>query len=72
MDWTGCEIVEVVVGKVSGVPLIKNTRVPADLVVGSLEAGESIEEVAYNFDLKPADVLVLKRFRDTHQPALHP
>ena len=48
MDWTGCESVEVVPGKVSGVPLIKNTRVPADLVAENLEAGESVEEVAYN------------------------
>jgi uncharacterized protein (DUF433 family) len=72
MDWTGCESVEVVPGKVSGVPLIKNTRVPADLVAESLEAGESVEEVAYNYDLKAADVLGLKRFRDTHQPALRP
>jgi uncharacterized protein (DUF433 family) len=72
MDWTGCEIVEVIPGKVSGVPLIKNSRVPADLVVESLGAGETVEEVAYNYDLKIDDVLGLKRFRDAHQPALRP
>ena len=72
MDWSGCESVEVVPGKVSGVPLIKNTRVPADLVAESLEAGESVEEVAYNYDLKTADVLSLKRFRDTHEPVFRP
>lgn len=72
MDWTGCEIVEVVPGKVSGVPLIKNTRVPADLVARSLEGGETVEQVAYNFDLKPVDVLRLKMFKDIHQPALRP
>jgi uncharacterized protein (DUF433 family) len=72
MDWTGCEIVEVITGKVSGIPLIKNSRVPADLVVESLEAGETVEEVAYNYDLKTDDVLGLKRFRDRHQPALRP
>lgn len=72
MDWTGCEIVEVVPGKVSGLPVIKNTRVPAELVAESLESGESVEDVAYNYDLKPADVLGIKRFRDTYQPALRP
>jgi uncharacterized protein (DUF433 family) len=72
MDWTSCEIVEVVPGKVSGVPLIKNTRVPADLVAESLEAGETVEEVAYNYDLDPDDVRGVKRFRDAHQPALRP
>jgi len=70
VDWTGCEMVEVIPGKVNGVPLIKGTRVPADLVAESLDAGETIERVAYNYDLKTADILRLKLFRDSHHAAL--
>lgn len=70
MDWSGCEIVEVVTGKVSGVPLIRNSRVPADQVAESLDAGETVEQVAFNYDLKPEDVLCVKLFRDSHQPSL--
>jgi uncharacterized protein (DUF433 family) len=67
MDWSDCEIVEVLPGKVSGVPLIKGTRVPVDQVMESLDDGETVEEVAYNFDLESADVLHLLEFRDSHR-----
>jgi uncharacterized protein (DUF433 family) len=67
MDWSGCELVEVLPGKVSGAPLIKGTRVPVDQVIESLDDGETVEEVAYNFDLEPADILHLLKFRDSHR-----
>jgi uncharacterized protein (DUF433 family) len=56
MDWSGCEVVETVPGKVSGVPILKGTRVPADAVIENYENGESVEEIAYNFDLEPGDI----------------
>ena len=49
MDWTGCELVEVVEGKVSGVPLVKGTRIPADVIVSNFKAGSSVDEVAENY-----------------------
>jgi uncharacterized protein (DUF433 family) len=45
MDWSGCELVEVIPGKVSGVPLVVGTRIPADLIVGDYELGSTIEEI---------------------------
>ena len=59
MDWSGCDIVEMIPGKVSGVPLVKNTRVPAETIAESAELGESPEEIAYNYDLKLEDVLAV-------------
>ena len=56
MDWGNCELVEVVPGKVSGVPILKGTRVQADTVREAYELGESPEEIAYDFDLKVDDV----------------
>jgi uncharacterized protein (DUF433 family) len=70
MDWSGCEIVEVVPGKVSGVPLIRGTRMPAGQVAESLDLGETVEEIAYNHDLDPADVLCLQAYREIQRPVL--
>jgi uncharacterized protein (DUF433 family) len=72
MDWSGYDGVEVIEGKVSGVPLLKGTRMPVDQVLESLDDGETIEEIAANHDLNPADILRLKLYRDSHQPALQP
>jgi uncharacterized protein (DUF433 family) len=49
MDWSGCELVEVIPGKRSGDPLIKGTRIPADAIVSNFEAGSSLEEIAENY-----------------------
>jgi len=64
MDWSGCELVEIVPGKVSGVPLVRGTRVPADQVIESLDDGESVDEIAYNYDLNAADILRLLEYRN--------
>ena len=55
-DWRGCKVVEVVSDKVGGVPVIRGTRVAADQVVENHVAGETVEDIAYNFDLKPEDI----------------
>jgi len=70
MDWTECEIVEVIPGKVGGLPLIKGTRMPVEQVIGSLDIGETVDEIAYNHDLDPADVLRLQSYWRSHQPAV--
>lgn len=72
MDWSGCEIVEVVPGKVSGVPLIRGTRMPADQVIEGLDLGETVEEIAYNHELNPTDILRLQAYWRSHQSVLQP
>jgi uncharacterized protein (DUF433 family) len=49
MDWSGCELVEVIPGKHSGDPLIKGTRIPADAIVSNFEAGSPLKEIAENY-----------------------
>jgi uncharacterized protein (DUF433 family) len=49
MDWTGCDLVERVPGKVSGKPLVKGTRILADQIVEDAALGSSIEEIAENY-----------------------
>jgi uncharacterized protein (DUF433 family) len=67
MDWNDCEVVEVVPGKVSGVPLIRGSRVQADTVLESHRLGESVEEIAYSFDLSPGDIQALLTYANAHE-----
>jgi uncharacterized protein (DUF433 family) len=69
MVMTACDMVEIVPGKVSGAPLIRHTRVPVDLVVASNDGGETIEEIAYNYDLNPEKIQVVLSYRHSLQPA---
>jgi uncharacterized protein (DUF433 family) len=38
IDWSDCPLVEVVPGKVSGAPLLKNTRLPVAAIIGNYDA----------------------------------
>jgi len=51
VDWTDCPLVEVIPGKVSGVPLLKGTRLPADTVLENYDGGSPVAEIAENFDV---------------------
>jgi uncharacterized protein (DUF433 family) len=70
MDWSGCELVEVVPGKVSGQPLVKDTRIPADFVVESYELAGSVDEVLEEFPrLTAAIILELVEYARLRQGA---
>ena len=47
IDWSKCEDVESVPGRVSGAWVIKGTRVQAQAVVDNAKAGCSAEEIAH-------------------------
>jgi uncharacterized protein (DUF433 family) len=49
MDWSGCELVEVIPGKVSGRPIVVGTRIPADLVIDYFDHGTSMDEFLENY-----------------------
>jgi len=51
MDWSNCELVEINPHKLSGVPILKGTRVQADAIVENYESGSDVEEIAENFAL---------------------
>lgn len=62
IDWRGCPAVERVLGRMSGIPVVIDSRVPADSIVENFVAGSSIEEIAYNFTLPPRHVKALLSF----------
>jgi uncharacterized protein (DUF433 family) len=49
LDWQDCDLVEIVPGKQSGVPLVKGTRIPAQQIVEESEWGSPVEEIAENY-----------------------
>ena len=38
LDWSECPLVEIIPGKVSGAPLLKNTRLPVEAITGNYDA----------------------------------
>ncbi len=62
MTWEGCSAVEIVPGVVSGAPIVRGSRVQADTVLESYELGETVDEIAYSFDLDPRDIEELLSF----------
>ena len=49
IDWTQCEWIECVPGKVSGRPVVRGTRIMPEAIVGSYDLGETIEELREGF-----------------------
>lgn len=45
IDWTACELIEQIPGKVSGRPIVRGTRIMPEGIVNSYAMGESIEEI---------------------------
>ena len=50
-DWTGCNDVVVMPGRLSGVPTVGESRFSADNLLEMYEAGLSIEEIVEDYDL---------------------
>lgn len=51
IDWTGREVVESVPERLSGVPVLKGTRLQADSVVENARDGMSAAEIADMFEV---------------------
>ncbi len=63
VDWTDCDLVEQGPGKVSGRPIVRGTRIPADTFVQDFELGSPLEEIQENYpDLSIATIQQLITF----------
>jgi uncharacterized protein (DUF433 family) len=69
--WKDCPVVEVVPGRLNGLPVVRNTRVEADLIPECQQLGETAEETASNYGLNLKDVLAIRSYVVSHtKPAL--
>jgi uncharacterized protein (DUF433 family) len=53
-------VIDPAVGR--GKPVIRGTRVPVSIVVGSLAGGMSFEEIEREYDLTPEDIRAALKF----------
>ena len=68
MDWTGCELVERVPGRCSGVPTVVGTRIFPDTIVNDYELGSTVEEIQENFPTLSLEVIEkLIRFAESNR-----
>ena len=49
IDWTQCELIEQIPGKVSGRPIVRGTRILPDAIVNSYDAGEPLNLIHENY-----------------------
>jgi uncharacterized protein (DUF433 family) len=57
MDWSTCDVVEQVPGKMGGRPVIKGTRIEPETIVQDYELGSPIEEIHENFPTVPVETI---------------
>ena len=68
IDWTQCELIEQVPGKVSGRPIVRGTRIMPQGIVNSYDMGESIEDIQEDWpSLSPAQIKRLIEFAHAHR-----
>ena len=81
LDWSDCPLVEIIPGKVSGAPLLKNTRLPVEAITGNYDAfrdeGLSPDEaIAETLDCYPEAgrhaIRAILTFRAEHQLQAQP
>lgn len=73
IDWTQCELIECVPGKMSGRPVIRGTRIMPDAIVGSFDLGQTIEELREGFPtLSQAQIERLIEFAHQQREQPHP
>jgi uncharacterized protein (DUF433 family) len=70
VDWSGCPLVERNPLKLSGVPIVKHTRVQADSIVENYESGSPVEEISENFSIPEEIIKELLAYAATHRNSL--
>lgn len=73
IDWTGCELIEQIPGKVSGRPIVRGTRIMPDGIVNSFDMGDSIEDIHEDWpSLSAAQINRLIEFAHAHREQPNP
>ena len=49
IDWTQCELIEQVPGKVSGRPIVRGTRILPDAIIDSYDAGGTLDDIREDY-----------------------
>jgi uncharacterized protein (DUF433 family) len=73
IDWTACELVEQIPGKVSGRPVVRGTRIMPEGIVNSFDMGNSIEDIHEDWPSLSVDQIIrliefARAFREQTNP----
>jgi len=72
MEWSDCPLVEQISGKAAGQPVVKGTRILADVIVEEFESGSPIEEILENYPKLSEDTIrQLISFAHSHKAQPH-
>jgi uncharacterized protein (DUF433 family) len=72
-DWSECDLVESVAGKVDGKLVVKGTRIPADTILTDEELGATAEETQESFPSLSLDTIrSIRAYGHSHKPQLKP
>jgi uncharacterized protein (DUF433 family) len=73
IDWTECELIERIPGKLSGRPIVRGTRILPDAIVNSYDMGESIVDLCEGFPaLSATQIQRLIDFAHARRGQTHP
>lgn len=73
IDWSECDLVESIAGKVGGRPVVKGTRIPADTILTDEELGATVEETQESFPSLSLDTIrIIRAYGHSHKPQLQP
>ena len=68
MEWTECPLIEKVIGKMNGQPVVRGTRIRPETIVENFEGGSNIEEIHENYPHLPVDTIRgIVEFHHSHQ-----
>jgi uncharacterized protein (DUF433 family) len=62
LDWSQCEAVESIPGKVSGAWVFRGTRTPVSTILENLEDGMTIDEVVEQFPVTGEQIKAVLEF----------
>ncbi len=72
LDWTDCPLVEINPRKLSGTPVLRGSRMPADAIVENYKDGLPAGEIAEVFELHACSVRELLAYAVARNPTLKP
>lgn len=72
LDWSECPLVEIDPLRVSGRPVVKGTRMPAEDIIANYEYGVSVKEISEQFRISPEIIKELLNYVERHHALARP
>jgi uncharacterized protein (DUF433 family) len=71
IDWSQCSLVEVDPLVLSGAPVLRGTRMPANAIVDNYDYGMSVAEISEQFEVSEESIRAVLTYAKSHRVA-HP